>query len=88
VSADNFYDLDPVLGRNGVAEKFHGDGSDIATDEALKFIRAQADKGKSFLAVVWFWQSAHAARGAVGGQGRLRRAAGEGPELLRRTHRH
>lgn len=54
VSADNFYDLDPVLGRNGVAEKFHGDGSDIATDEALKFIRAQADKGKSFLAVVWF----------------------------------
>lgn len=54
VSADNFYDLDPVLGRNGVAEKFHGDGSDIATDEALKFIRKQAGAGKPFLAVVWF----------------------------------
>jgi arylsulfatase A-like enzyme len=54
VSADNFFDLDPVLGRNGVPEKFHGDGSDIAMDEALKFIRKQASAGKPFLAVVWF----------------------------------
>ncbi len=54
VSADNFYDLDPVLGRNGVVEKFQGDGSDIAMDEALKFIRKQADADKPFLAVVWF----------------------------------
>lgn len=54
VSADNFFDLDPVLGRNGVAEKFHGDGSDVVTDEALKFIRRQAAAGKPFLSVVWF----------------------------------
>lgn len=54
VSADNFFDLDPVLGRNGVPEKFHGDGSDITTDEALKFIRRQAQEGKQFFAVVWF----------------------------------
>jgi arylsulfatase A-like enzyme len=54
VSADNFFDLDPVLGRNGVPEKFHGDGSDVTTDEALKFIRKQAAGGKPFLAVVWF----------------------------------
>ena len=54
VSADNFFDLDPVLGRNGVPEKFHGDGSDIAMDEALKFIRKQAQANKPFLAVVWF----------------------------------
>ena len=54
VSADNFFDLDPVLGRNGVPEKFHGDGSDVTTDEALKFIRRQAGAGKPFLAVVWF----------------------------------
>lgn len=54
VSADNFFDLDPVLGRNGVVEKFQGDGSDIAMDEALKFIRRQAGAGKPFLAVVWF----------------------------------
>jgi arylsulfatase A-like enzyme len=54
LSADNFFDLDPVLGRNGVAEKFHGDGSDIATDEALKFIRKQAGANKPFFVVVWF----------------------------------
>lgn len=54
VSADNFFDLEPVLGRNGVPEKFHGDGSDIAMDEALKFIRRQAEAGKPFLTVVWF----------------------------------
>ena len=54
VSADNFFDLDPVLGRNGVPEKFHGDSSDVTADEALKFIRKQAAAGKPFLAVVWF----------------------------------
>jgi arylsulfatase A-like enzyme len=54
ISADNFFDLDVVLGRNGVPEKFHGDGSDIITDEALKFIRKQTSAGKPFLAVVWF----------------------------------
>jgi arylsulfatase A-like enzyme len=54
VSADNFFDLDPVLGRQGVAEKFQGESSDITTDEALKFIRKQATAGKPFLTVVWF----------------------------------
>ena len=54
VSADNFFDLDPMLGRNGVPEKFHGDSSDITTDEALKFIRRQAGAARPFLAVVWF----------------------------------
>ena len=54
VSADNFFDLDPVLGRMGVPEKFHGDSSDVTTDEALKFIRKQATAGKPFLSVVWF----------------------------------
>lgn len=54
VSADNFFDLDPVLGRQGVPEKFHGEGSDLVTDEALKFIRAQSGAQKPFLAVVWF----------------------------------
>ncbi len=54
VSADNFFDLDPVLGRNGVAEKFHGDSSDVTTDEAIKFIQRGVSSNKPFLAVVWF----------------------------------
>jgi arylsulfatase A-like enzyme len=54
VSVSNFYDLDPAMARNGVPEQFKGDSSDIATDEALKFIRRQAGQGREFLTVVWF----------------------------------
>ena len=54
VSVSNFYDLDPLMARNGVTEQFKGDSSDVATDEALKFIRKKAEQGKSFLTVVWF----------------------------------
>lgn len=67
-SADNFFDLDPVLGRNGVPEKFHGESSDITTDEALKFIRRQAVVGKPFLSVVWFG-SPHVPHQALAGLG-------------------
>jgi arylsulfatase A-like enzyme len=54
VSADNFFDLDPVLGRNGVAEKFQGESSDLVTDEALQFIRKEAGAQHPFFVVVWF----------------------------------
>lgn len=54
ISADNFFDLNPVLGRQGVPEKFQGDSSDIVTDEALRFIRRQAGAGRPFLVLVWF----------------------------------
>ena len=54
LSADNFFDLDPVLGRNGEPVKFQGDGSDIATDAALQFVRQQTTAGKPFLVVLWF----------------------------------
>jgi len=54
VSASNFYDLNPSLGRNGKAETFTGDGSDIAVEETLKFARRAVGDKKPFLAVVWF----------------------------------
>jgi arylsulfatase A-like enzyme len=54
VSVSNYYDLDPLMARNGVTEQFKGDSSDIATDEALKFIRRQSQDRKPFLTVVWF----------------------------------
>ncbi len=54
VSVSNYYDLDPLMARNGVTEQFKGDGSDVATDEALKFMRRQVEQGKPFLSVVWF----------------------------------
>ena len=69
-------------------EKFKGDGSDVVTDEALKFIRKQAAAGKPFLAVVWFGNPHVPHIALPDGQGSVQVAAGEGPELLRRDHRH
>jgi arylsulfatase A-like enzyme len=54
LSAPNFYDNDPILSREGVAEQMHGESSIIAVDAALDFIRRQAQAGQPFLAVVWF----------------------------------
>jgi len=54
VSATNYFDLDPVLWRNGQREQFKGDGSDVATGEAIAFIQRQARKRRAFLAAVWF----------------------------------
>ena len=53
-SVSNYYETDWTFGRNGVAEKARGDGSDVVVGEALKFIGASAGQKKPFLAVVWF----------------------------------
>lgn len=55
LSHDNFFELDPVLVRNGgEPQKFSGEGSEVIIDETINFIgRAQKEK-QPFLAVVWF----------------------------------
>lgn len=52
VSITNFFDLNPMLSRNGEFEAFAGDSSEIIVDEALKFIGQQQDQ--PVLAVIWF----------------------------------
>jgi arylsulfatase A-like enzyme len=54
VSATNFIDMDPYLGRNGAAEKFTGDSSEIAVAEAIRFIEQQQTASKPFFAVIWY----------------------------------
>lgn len=54
VSATNFIDMDPLLGRDGVPEKFTGDSSEIVVAEALAFVEKQHAAGKPFFAVLWF----------------------------------
>jgi arylsulfatase A-like enzyme len=54
LSMTNFYDLDPLMSRNGVFEEFTGDTSDIAVDEAIKYIKAQHEAGKPSLTLVWY----------------------------------
>ncbi|MEP5792087.1 MAG: sulfatase-like hydrolase/transferase [Cyclobacteriaceae bacterium] len=52
VSHDNFFELNPVLSRNGGApEKFEGEGSKVIVDETISFIDKADDT--PFFAVVW-----------------------------------
>jgi arylsulfatase A-like enzyme len=54
LSMTNFYDLDPVMSRNGIFEEFKGDTSDIAVDEAIKFIKSKHELGQPSLTVIWY----------------------------------
>ena len=54
VSVTNFFDLNPVMSRNGKFEEFKGDSSEIIIEEALQFITEQKEKETPFLCVVWY----------------------------------
>ncbi len=54
VSVSNFYDVDPLMSRAGKFEQMHGDSSDIAVKEAVKFLEQHRPSGKPIFAVVWF----------------------------------
>ena len=54
LSAENFYDNDPILSREGTAVRLKGESSMIAADAAVEFMRDQVKAAKPFLAVVWF----------------------------------
>jgi len=55
LSHDNFFEMDPVLSRNGEApQKYEGEGSEVVVDETIKFIQRSKNQNKPFLAVVWF----------------------------------
>ena len=54
LSAENFYDNDAILSREGVAVQMKGESSMLAVDAAIEFIREATAAKKPFLAVVWF----------------------------------
>jgi len=54
LSAPNFFDNNPTLSREGVAEEFEGESSMVTVDAALDFIRDKSEQDEPFLAVVWF----------------------------------
>ena len=55
VSHDNFFEMNPVLSRNGATPvKIEGEGSEIIVDEALSFIRNSKENDQAFFAVIWF----------------------------------
>ncbi|MBC7352775.1 MAG: sulfatase-like hydrolase/transferase [Thermogutta sp.] len=54
LSTPNFYDLDPLMSDQGRVVRMHGDGSIIAAEAAIQFMREAKAAGRPFLAVVWF----------------------------------
>ena len=55
VSHDNFFEMDPILSRNGAAPlKLKGEGSEVIINEAISFIKNSKKKDSPFFAVVWF----------------------------------
>lgn len=52
VSVTNFFDLNPLMSRNGQFEEFVGDSSEIIVDEALAFMREHRDE--PLLVVIWY----------------------------------
>ena len=54
LSMSNFYDRDPIMSCMGEFEEFKGDSSEIAVNEALKFIEAQANNNKPSFTVIWY----------------------------------
>ena len=70
LSTPNFYDLDPVMSRNGIAEQLEGESSMIAVDASIDFIRDQVKAETPFLSIIWFG-SPHSPFDAVGADKQL-----------------
>ena len=54
LSVTNFFDLNPVMSRQGKFEDFKGDSSEIIVEEALKFMDKQVKADKTFFCVIWY----------------------------------
>jgi arylsulfatase A-like enzyme len=54
LSVTNFFEIDPLMSRNGKFEEFKGDSSEVIVDEALEFISRQAESKKPFFTVIWY----------------------------------
>jgi arylsulfatase A-like enzyme len=55
LSHDNFFELDPVLVRNGgEPKKYPGESSQIIIDETIRFAKEAKKEGKPFMIVGWF----------------------------------
>ena len=54
VSVSNFYDLNPLMSRQGVFEECKGDSSEVVVAEAMKFLTKHRGGSKPIFAVVWY----------------------------------
>ena len=54
ISVTNFFEMDPLMSRNGVFEEFKGDSSEVIVAEAIKFIEKHHAGGKPMFILIWY----------------------------------
>ena len=55
LSHDNFFELDPVLSRDGgPPQVFRGEGSEVIVDQAIKYLSQVVKEDRPFLVVIWY----------------------------------
>ncbi|MEL7496845.1 MAG: sulfatase-like hydrolase/transferase [Planctomycetota bacterium] len=54
LSVSNFFDMDPIMSRNGEFQEFRGDSSEIIVAEALEFIEKSARVNQPSFSVIWY----------------------------------
>ena len=53
LTVSNFFDLDPLMSRNGVFIDFKGSSSEIIVDDAINFIKEKVSQKIPFFTVIW-----------------------------------
>ena len=54
LSVTNFFEVDPLMSRNGLFVQMEGDSSEVVVEEALQFIARHVAQNRPFLAVIWY----------------------------------
>lgn len=53
LTTSNFFDIDPLLSRNGAFEAFKGTSSDVIVREALAFMQSASELNMPFFVAIW-----------------------------------
>ena len=53
LSVTNFFDMNPILSREGSFEEYEGDSSEIVVDQAIDFLKRHHQAGPTFT-VIWY----------------------------------
>lgn len=54
LSVTNFFDVNPVMSRNGEFVELKGDSSEVIVREAIEFVRQQVEDDQPFFTVIWY----------------------------------
>ena len=88
LSVTNFFDLNPIMSRNGKFAEFSGDSSEVIVNEAVQFMDKQVANEKPFFCVIWYGTPHSPWMALKKDMKEIYRAKRELPVTLCRTPRH